>query len=68
MPGATPRVPEPYQPYRGASDDDFAVSEFAADLAGAMSPFGSDVEFPLPLERLNYQHPSLADRPHLAGA
>jgi hypothetical protein len=66
MPGVTRRVPEPYQPNAGLGPDDFNVSEFTADYAGAMSPFGP-VEFPLPLDRLNYQHPSRADRPHRAG-
>ncbi len=67
MAGATPRVPEPYLPYRAAQIDDFHISEFATDHPGALSPFGADVEFPLPLERLRYKHPSPADRPHRAG-
>ncbi len=66
MPGATPRIPEPYQSYAAAVPEDFHVSEFAADYAGAMSPFGS-VEFPLPLDHLSYRHPNPADRPHRAG-
>lgn len=32
------------------------VSEIAASLQGALSPFG-DVEFPLPAEELPYEHP-----------
>lgn len=32
------------------------VSEVAASLQGALSPFG-DVEFPLPAEELPYRHP-----------
>ena len=67
MPGATPRVPERYMPYQSLTEDDFVVSELAADVAGAHSPFGPDIEFPLPLERVDYQHPSRADRPRLAG-
>ena len=43
------------------------IDEFAADVAGALSPFGDDLEFPLPLERLGYQHPGPANRPALAG-
>jgi hypothetical protein len=66
MAGAMPRVPEPYQGGRALVADDFHVSEFAADFAGAMSPFGP-VEFPLPVERLSYRHPSPADRPNRAG-
>ena len=67
MAGATPRVPEPYLPYRAAQLDDFQLSEFATDHLGALSPFGPDVEVPLPLERLSYTHPSRADRPRRAG-
>ena len=33
------------------------VSEFAADRAGAGSPFGDDITFPVPVDRLNYEHP-----------
>jgi hypothetical protein len=33
------------------------VSEFAADRAGASSPFGDDISFPVPAERLSYDHP-----------
>jgi succinate dehydrogenase / fumarate reductase iron-sulfur subunit len=36
------------------------VSEFAFDRAGAGSPFGDDLTFPLPAERLVYEYP---DRP-----
>jgi succinate dehydrogenase / fumarate reductase iron-sulfur subunit len=35
-----------------------AVSEFAADRAGASSPFGDDIRVPMPIERLTYTHPS----------
>jgi hypothetical protein len=33
------------------------LSEFAFDRAGAASPFGDDVIFPLPVEDLSYEHP-----------
>lgn len=33
------------------------VSEFAFDRAGAASPFGDDITFPIPPERLTYEHP-----------
>ncbi|MGE5828902.1 MAG: hypothetical protein ACM30G_11160 [Micromonosporaceae bacterium] len=36
------------------------VSEFAFDRAGAGSPFGDDVIFPLPAEALKYAHPEAA--------
>jgi hypothetical protein len=45
---------------------DFHVSELAADMAGSLSPFGPEIEFPLPVDRLRYTHPTAADRPHLA--
>lgn len=43
------------------------VSEFAAEVQGGLSPFGEDVEFPLPADEVAYRHPSAEDRPHLAG-
>jgi hypothetical protein len=43
------------------------VSEFAAEVQGGLSPFGEDVEFPLPADRIAYVHPSAEDRPHLLG-
>ena len=36
------------------------VSEFAFDRAGAGSPFGDDIEFPVPVDRLTYEHPEHA--------
>jgi succinate dehydrogenase / fumarate reductase, iron-sulfur subunit len=43
------------------------VSEFAANVAGSLSPFGDDVEFPLPPSHLSYEHPGPENRPALAG-
>ena len=54
-------------PGAGSKSDDFHISEFTAEFAGGMSPFGDDLEFPLPVEKLGYRHPGPADRPHLAG-
>jgi hypothetical protein len=34
------------------------VSEVAFDRPGAGSPFGDDIEFPVPPERLTYEHPA----------
>ncbi len=34
------------------------VTEFAFNRAGAASPFGDDINFPLPTEQLTYTHPS----------
>jgi hypothetical protein len=45
---------------------DFHVSELAADMAGSLSPYGPEIEFPLPLTQIRYRHPTRADRPHLA--
>jgi hypothetical protein len=65
MASSTPRTTEQFR----APDltvGDFHVNELAADKAGALSPFGPEVEFPLPLDQIRYTHPSPADRPHLA--
>jgi hypothetical protein len=45
---------------------DFHVNELASDKAGALSPFGADIEFPLPLDQIRYTHPRPEDRPRLA--
>jgi succinate dehydrogenase / fumarate reductase, iron-sulfur subunit len=37
------------------------VSELLLDRSGAASPFGDDLEFPLPPEQLSYQHPAPPD-------
>jgi succinate dehydrogenase / fumarate reductase iron-sulfur subunit len=34
------------------------VSEATSDRAGAGSPFGDDLTFPLPPHQLTYEHPS----------
>ncbi len=41
-----------------------AVSEFTSEIQGALSPFGEDPEFPLPVDRLGYRHPRAEDRPN----
>ncbi len=33
------------------------VTEATSDRAGAGSPFGDDITFPVPPERLRYEHP-----------
>ena len=43
------------------------ISEFLSDVAGPLSPFGDEVEFPLPISRLGYRHPGPINRPALAG-
>ena len=41
------------------------VSEFAAEVQGGLSPFGDDMQLPLPAEEIIYRHPGAEDRPHL---
>jgi hypothetical protein len=41
------------------------LTEFTAEPAGALSPFGEDHSFPLPIDRIQYAHP--ADKPNRAG-
>jgi len=55
--------PEP-QPVVAAVDDDgrMGVTELTLDRSGAASPFGDDLEFPLPPEQLRYQ-PSTPPKP-----
>jgi hypothetical protein len=65
MSSTTTRAPEQFRT-RGHNDNDFHVNELAADRAGALSPYGSDVEFPLPLNKIRYTHPAPEDRPNLA--
>lgn len=45
-------------------DTEILVSEFASDHQGSLSPFG-DVGFPQPATRVDYEHPSEQDRPHV---
>ena len=63
MAGTTPRLPEKFR--TPESHDDFVVSELVSDAAGAHSPYG-DLEFPLPVAKILYKHPTRAERPHLA--
>ncbi len=64
MAGTSPRTPAIIAPAR---PEDFVVSELVASEAGAHSPFGAEVVFPMPADRLHYHHPRPQDRPHLAG-
>lgn len=48
---------------KSAKDGHLPVSELVAERAGPLSPFGEDVEFPLPADKVAYRHPSEADRP-----
>ncbi|MER7005193.1 succinate dehydrogenase/fumarate reductase iron-sulfur subunit [Dactylosporangium sp. NPDC000555] len=49
--------PVPQEPALGA-DGKLTVAELYLDRAAAASPFGDDQEFPLPPEKLRYQHPT----------
>ncbi|MFG2037374.1 succinate dehydrogenase/fumarate reductase iron-sulfur subunit [Dactylosporangium sp. NPDC048998] len=49
--------PLPQDPALGA-DGKLTVAELYLDRAAAASPFGDDQEFPLPPEKLRYQHPT----------
>jgi succinate dehydrogenase / fumarate reductase iron-sulfur subunit len=49
-------VPPPQPPAVGP-DGKLPLSEILIDRAGAASPFGDDVTFPVPVERLRYIHP-----------
>jgi hypothetical protein len=42
------------------------VSELVAERPGPLSPFGEDVEFPLPPDKVAYVHPTAADKPAMA--
>jgi len=59
-----PRAQNFREPTWPVEEGEHAVSEFAAELPGALSPFGEAPEFPLPVETLGYEHPGPADRPN----
>jgi hypothetical protein len=61
MTSVEPRLPEQFR-----VDANMHVSELATDHAGPVSPYGDDIEFPLPLDKIRYTHPGPADRPNLA--
>lgn len=52
-------VPQPQPPALGP-DGKMPLNEVAFDRAGAASPFGDDVTFPVPTKNLNYHHPEPA--------
>ena len=64
MAGTAPRLPE--RLIVAPEVIDFTVSELVSDAPGAHSPYG-ELEFPLPVDKLLYVHPTPAERPHLAG-
>jgi len=66
MASVTPRPHEQYY-HRDETQVEFNVNEIASDQAGGLSPFGADVEFPLPIDQILYVHPTAENRPNLAG-
>jgi hypothetical protein len=66
MASIAPRPPENSRVTVVTRVDTFHVDELAADMAGPMSPYGPEVEFPLPVEQLRYRHPGPESRPNLA--
>ena len=51
------RDPERAAGGRHAREERLPVTEVTFSMAGAASPFGDDVEFPLPVDRLLYEQP-----------
>lgn len=43
---------------RDEGDQRLPVTEVTFSMAGAASPFGDDVEFPLPADQVQYEPPS----------
>jgi succinate dehydrogenase / fumarate reductase iron-sulfur subunit len=62
--GASAPVPEPSNQPPGRSravvQGRLPISELAYDRAGGPSPFGDDLQFPLPVEHLRYTHTTTA--------
>jgi len=55
------RTTEPKSRAKLVAPGRLPVSEFAIDRAGAASPFGDDITFPVPADRLTYEHPESND-------
>ena len=60
LPGTSVEVGQPSDALstrsRTVQPGHLAVSELAADRPGGPSPFGDDIEFPLPVGELRYTH------------
>jgi hypothetical protein len=65
--GRTAMAEETESRERPVRADHLPVSEFTSERPGPLSPFGEDVEFPLPPEKVAYVHPGPDDHPALAG-
>ena len=55
--GEDARLPVVRSKVRIAPQGNLGVTEILFDRAGAASPFGDDITFPVPPEQLNYEHP-----------
>lgn len=53
---AKKRYVDPGWPH-GVDDEDHPVTELASARAGSLSPYGEEIEFPLPVDSLPYAHP-----------
>jgi succinate dehydrogenase / fumarate reductase iron-sulfur subunit len=42
-------------------DGKLPITEATSEFAGASSPFGDDVEFPMPVQDITYEHPAAPD-------
>ncbi|WP_153506598.1 hypothetical protein [Cumulibacter manganitolerans] len=49
---------ETIHPTWPAGPGEHAVTELVSSVTGALSPFGEDIRFPLPIAALRYEHPT----------
>lgn len=49
----------------GNGAEHLPISELATQSQGALSPFGGELQLPLPLTGIRYQHPGADERPRL---
>ena len=56
--GEDARLPVVRSKVRIAPQGNLGVTEILFDRAGAASPFGDDIRFPLPVSELSYVHPT----------
>lgn len=56
--GEDDRLPVVRSKTRTVPLGNLALTEFLFDRAGAASPFGDDIRFPMPVSELSYVHPT----------
>jgi hypothetical protein len=56
--GEDDRLPVLRSKTRPVPQGNLGVTEILFDRAGAASPFGDDIRFPLPVSELSYVHPT----------